>query len=465
MDSNPVMERMFRLSEQWRSVLTDEPDLRMVCWGGSSLSEYRMIMGFVLFHTSEESTLDDIFVLCGQPFDGTTAPYYGKLTGELMNSYVQAWNRDEELVAQGGRIDWTYQCKEGREEGKRERAGDLADFVENVNKLAESLFPGKPEEREETVHLVMVILPNELRDFEVYREWVTNLLSADISPKVRFMLYDRTDAPLLDGVQRRFATTFKHLIPDMDLHGAACEVLEQARQEEESEEGKDAIAFERHLLRLSDAIAKNKGGKATKHRDEALRIAEHYEWYDLCAVVHYLTFSLYYARKEYKTAETEIDQALAYIRVAMEKERQAHLLNYCQYLGGKAMLLLMQTQYEKAARIYGEGVAAATELGDRILVIGLHQMHGFCLRKMNEAKRAWRSFVTGWEMVEAAVPEDLQGNIMYKFYAMEMLKTNAPMGELVKYIRRFDELWGKEWKERVEDEMKKNKREYKIFDR
>lgn len=48
---------------------------------------------------------------------------------------------------------------------------------------------------------------------------------------------------------------------------------------------------------------------------------------------------------------------------------------------------------------------------------------------------------------------------------MEMLKTNAPMGELVKYIRRFDELWGKEWKERVEDEMKKNKREYKIFDR
>lgn len=106
------------------------------------------------------------------------------------------------------------------------------------------------------------------------------------------------------------------------------------------------------MLRLSDAVAKNEGGKATKHRDEALRIAEHYEWYDLCAVVHYLTFSLYYARKEYKTAETEIDFALGHIRVTMEKERQAHLLNYCQYLGGKAMLLLAQTQYEKAAGIY-----------------------------------------------------------------------------------------------------------------
>lgn len=465
MDSNPVMERMFRLSEQWRSVLTDEPDLRMVCWGGSSLSEYRMIKGFVLFHTSEESTLDDIFVLCGQPFDGATAPCYGRLTGELMNSYVQAWNRDEELVAQGGRIDWTYQCKEGRGEGKRKRISDLADFVENINQLAESLFPGKPEEREETAHLVMAILPNELRDFEVYREWVTNLLSADISPKVRFMLYDRTDAPLLDGMQRRFARTFKYLIPDMDLHGAALEVLEQSRQEAESEEGKDAIAFEQHLLHLSDAVAKNEGGMAAKHRDEALRIAKHYEWYALCALVHYLTFSLYYALKEYKTAETEIDQALGYIGVAMEKERQGHLLNYCQYLGGKAMLLLTQGQYEKAAGIYGEGVAAATELGDRILVVGLHQMHGFCLRKMNEAKQAWRSFVTGWEMAETTTPEDLQGNIMYRFYAMEMLKTNVPIDEQVKYIHRFNELWGREWKERVEDEMKKNKREYKIFDR
>lgn len=229
MDSNPVMERMFRLSEQWQSVLTDEPDLRMVCWGGSSLSEYRMIKGFVLFHTSEESTLDDIFVLCGQPFDGATAPCYGRLTGELMNSYVQAWNRDEELVAQGGRINWTYHYKEREEKEKRGGKWDLADFVENVNQLAEYLFPGEPEEGVESAHLVLAILPNELRDFEVYRKWVTSLLSADIFPKVRFMLYDRTDAPLLDGVQRRFATTFKYLIPDMDLHGAACEVLEQAR--------------------------------------------------------------------------------------------------------------------------------------------------------------------------------------------------------------------------------------------
>lgn len=455
MESNPVMERMLRLSEQWRTVLTDEPALRMVCWGGSSLSEYRMIKGFILFHMSEESTLDDIFILCGQPFNSSNASCYGKLTGDLMNEYIQALNKDEAMVSQGGKIDWTYKTEDGEKE-------DVAEFVGNMNSLADYLIPEESED--ESVHLVIAILPSKLSDFEVYREWVRSLLSIEISFKVRFMFYDQLHAPLLDVLQKQYASTFKYLIPDIDLQGAAHEVMENAKQECKSEEDKAAILFQQCLLRLSDAVAIGERRRALKCRQEALQIAQEYQWAHLEAVVHYLMYSLYYAQDDIKPAEAEIDFAISCIKEALKADRQTHLLSYCQYLAGKAILFLMRKQYAKAAEVYNVAIGAASELENDLLLAGLHQMYGICLRETGKSGESWDSFMTGWKLYEKS-GEELVAHPMYKFYAMEMLKVNAKDDERQKYVRRFEELWGQEWEKQMQNQLKVNSKEYKIFKR
>lgn len=455
MDSNPVMERMLRLSEQWRTVLIDEPALRMVCWGGSSLSEYRMIKGFIQFHMSEESTLDDIFILCGQPFSSGNVSCYGKLTGEMMNEYIQAWNEDEALVSQGGKIDWIYKTTDGETE-------DILEFVKNINSLADYLIAEEPEE--EFVHLVIAILPGKLCDFEVYREWVRRLLSSEISPKVRFMLYDQLNAPLLDVLKKQHVSTFKYLIPDMDLQGAAHEILENAKQECTREEDKAAITFQQRLLYLSDAVAKGEYRKASKWRKDTLQIAQEYLWAHLEAVVHYLMYSLYYAQDDNKSAEAEIDLALSCIKKALETDRQTHLLSYCQYLAAKAMLFLMRKHYEKAAEVYDEGISVATELENSHLLAGLYQMHGICLRETGRSEQAWHSFVAGWNLSEESADE-LPSHPMYKFYAREMMKVNIKDDERRKYMHRFEELWGKDWEKQIQTQLRMNSKEYKIFER
>lgn len=455
MDSNPVMERMLRLSEQWRTVLTDEPALRVVCWGGSSLSEYRMIKGFIQFHMSEESTLDDIFILCGQPFNSGNASCYGKLTGEMMNEYVQAWNEDEALISQGGKIDWAYKTTD-------DEIKDILEFVKNINSLADYLIPEEPED--ELVYLVIAILPSRLCDFEVYREWVKSLLSSEISPKVRFMLYDQLNAPLLDVLERQHISTFKYLIPDIDLQGAAHEILENTKQECKREEDKAAITFQQRLLYLSDAVAKGERHKASKWRKDTLQIAQKYQWAHLEAVVHYLMYSLYYAQDDNKSAEVEIDLALSCIKKTLEVDRQTHLVSYCQYLASKAMLFLMRKHYEKAAEVYEEGINAATELENSHLLVGLYQMHGICLRETGRSKQSWHSFVGGWKLSEETA-EELLSHPMYKFYATEMLKVNVKENERRKYIHRFEELWGKDWEKQIQTQLKMNSKEYKIFER
>lgn len=451
MQSNPIMERVVRLSEQWKSTLTDYPDLRVICWRGSSLTEYKLIKGLIMFQMSYESTLDDLFILCGQPFHKENATRYGYLTGDSINQYVDIWNNDAERITQNDKIDWKFKPDLDPD--------DVLNYVLNINALADCLLP-----ETDSALFVVALFPSEIRDFEIYRNWMESLLRAPISKKVRYMLYERVDATLLKKLVKVNPLKFKYLIPDIDMGSAIHEVLENAKQERTDSDDKDAITFQQHLIYLTEAIGKGEDKVVDKSANAALAIAEKHQWLHLKAIVYYFLHSLFIPRKEYKKAEEYINLAIAHMQKAVSLSGEEHLMSYCEYITSKAMLFLIQENFNRAVAVYDDALNVASQLNNPVLKIGIYQMKAICQRLSGNQDDAWDTFMCGWELIEGEGEEFIQSQSQYKCYASEMLKVKHDNGSKRKYECRFRELWGIEWLQKMEHELKQSKREYKIFD-
>lgn len=450
MQSNPIMERVVRLSEQWKATLTDFPDLRIISWAGSSSTEYSMIKGFIMFQMSEECTLDDRFILCGQPFTKDTAKQYGYLIGKSISQYFEIWNNDEATVKKNGEIKWKYEPDRS--------SCDAENFVLNINQLADEILP-----EEDNVLLVMVLFPNELREFEAYREWIASLLDCPLSDKIRIMLYDRQNARLLDDLLKKDPRKFGYLIPDLDMGTAINETLENVKHERSEPEDKDAITFQQHLISLTEAVSKGENRRVHKFADAALLIAKNHQWPHLEAIVYYFMYSFFISLKQYHEAENYINFSIDRMEKAVSLSGEEYLMGYCEYISSKAMLFLMQEKYTRAVDIYDEALQVALQLDNPVLQIGLYQMKGICYRHSGDQEKAWDSFVCGWKLVENEGEDFIQSQPQYKYYASEMLKVRYDRESKWEYECRFRDLWGNEWSEEIGNELKQNRQKEKIF--
>src|SRR5262245_18916297 len=128
MDNNAIMQRVHMLSNMWSDEVKANPDVKTFCWTGMNSAEFKLIKGFILFQTSLEKTLDDVFICINHTFETGTA--YGKRIIQDMHLYIQECNKDEQLNTG---IEWQPGLYSEKEDD-----GDF--FVKNLETLAKALL-------------------------------------------------------------------------------------------------------------------------------------------------------------------------------------------------------------------------------------------------------------------------------------------------------------------------------------
>jgi tetratricopeptide (TPR) repeat protein len=435
------MERIVRLSEQFKSTLEEHPDTRMLCWLGASASEYRMIKGFVMFHLSEESTLDDIFILCSQPFNSDTAEAYGQETCKLMKQYVDTWNGDDRLTSQTGMIAWVPEYDD--------KQSDAANFAANINQLAKS-FSCSEEQK-----LVVALMPQRIDELKLFGKWVENVLKQPIDNTVCFMLYDSWHERLFDSLNNDYESRFIFIQPDLDLYDAVNQILENSKQANTDKQEQDIAGFQQLLIKLSLAVSRQDEKEAADCAGKAVDLARKYELHHLEALVYYFLFNLYSSLDKDRKAEEYIDRTLLHARKAVDAKTEGSALAFCQYLTAKGNTFLFKRKYGKAIPWYSEAMNLAKDCSES-LYINMCQMLGLCYRKEGNTDAAYDCLIEGWKRIETMETDEIRKQQILCYYALELGKV-LKGDEEYRYEMRFEEIWGENWKDSLKQQHKEHK--------
>lgn len=170
----------------------------------------------------------------------------------------------------------------------------------------------------------------------------------------------------------------------------------------------------------------------------------------LRAKVHFLMYTLYIRLRNYTKAESEIDLALVYIRKAQQSNgfNDLYMSLYCDFLIYKASLYIRIEKYKEAVPVYKEALEVSLDLDDVMLSISISETLGICQRALGNHNAAWGNLADGWELMERLGDPIFHNGQFCKLYALEMMKINPKYLE-VRYIVRFNSLWGEGWDKRI----------------
>lgn len=445
MKSNPVLEQVIRLSEQWNSVVQETPDTRLYCWLGCSSQEQKMVKAFVMLQMSDQSNLNDIFLMSQQSFESPDT--YGKSIIGVINTYINTWNEDEKLTEVTGKIEYTVE--------HNPQKSDIENFINNINNLAEILSC------DNETKLIIALFPKSVNDFKEFKGWIDEMLKYKIEEGVRFMLYDSYDSRLFDSLKEKHTVLFKYIQPDIDLNGAINQVLENAKQEAPDDSSKDIISFQQLIVKMNEAIGYRKESNALKYGKQAIELSKKNKLPNLEALVYYFLYSFYSVTKKTGKAEEAIDNAIKYAKQSVEESIEGGVSACVQYLIVKANSYFFQNQLKPAIQYYSEALSMnSMKEGNFNIQINLYQMLGMCKRKRGDYD-AWEYFVEGWKLIESLNKKQILSNQQYMYYADEMLKVKD--SEKHNYETIFCNLWGDDWQDKMKKQHEKERDSLKIL--
>lgn len=438
MNNNPVMQRVTMLTEMWREALVANKDVRVFNWVGTSSVDYRMIRGFVMFHASEKSNLSDVFFSLNQPYEAETAAIYGEKLISDMAGFLAAWNDDEDLVEKTGRIDWM----------PFEKAANVSDedyFVQNINKLATSIgVSGKPDV------LAVALLPQAVSDYGAFAQFIAKCINAEISEKVRFMVFDTYEMKAFKELEEHTAEYFLSLYPDMDMPGAMNQILETAKAQKKNPEERDAVAYQQALLKMNESIGYDHQKNVEVYKVECLQIAAKNNWPHLEALVYFFLHSYFGSQNRFAEALLSIDIAIEKSDLAIEKKTtEPGALKY-QYRIAKGNLFFMHKKYQDAINMYKECLLLDHAAVDKLVLLGIYQMLGNSVKNAFTYSAAWPHFEEGWLLLKDEDDEVIKKNAVIMFYAKDMMEASSGRNENTDtYKATMDRWWGKDWMQRL----------------
>lgn len=439
MENNPVKQRVLALTEQWRQIVAKLPDVRMFCWIGASTVDYKMIQGFIMYHMSEESKIEDTFLCFKHPFreEGLSSTYGSKII-EDAGAYISAWNADKELVVITGVIDWNPPKRS-------EKDRDEVYFAKYINLLAEKLpVNGKDQ------FLVIALFPQAVENFGRYAAWLASVIEAGISSKVRLMIYDNYDYGAFDGLSKQFPLLFHKIHTDLDMTGAMHQILENTKAAKTDRQERDAVSFQQLMIKITEAIGQRDKKKMDVYVKQSMELAQEHNWPHMAAMVHYFVHSWFVINNQQAEAHQALDHAVAKNDEAFDKKILVNEDLKYYYRVAKGNLYFMNKRFEEAAQVYKTCLKLNRSGIDKQLLLGIYQMLGTSLRHMGDKKNAWAFFVEGWEMIKDEPEESIKSNKLIQHYAKEMMEVagNAENG-FVRYYELFSKYWGKNWEKNI----------------
>jgi hypothetical protein len=438
MENNPVMQRVTMLTDLWKEAVTNNKDMRVCGWVGTSSIDYRMIKGFVMFHTSEKSNLDDVFFSLNQPFEHDKANPYGAKMIHDMEGFISAWNEDKDLTANTGKINWKpCQLKENESDEKY--------FIKNINRLAQVLnVSGEGDV------LVLALLPQTVTDYGAFGQWISKVIMAGISEKVRIMLFDTYELKAFEEISINHPGSFMFLYPNMDMPGAMNQILESNKSKKKDQKEKDAISFQQALIKMNEAISYGNYNIVMIYKDECIQLSIRNNWPHLEALVYFFLHSYFISTKQIQQAHEAIDKAIQKADFAVkQKIVESEGIKY-QYRIAKGNFLYMNKNYIEAGEIYKQCLQLSRDGVNKYILLGIYQMLGNSIRRSSTQKEAWQCFHEGWQLLRDEDESTIKNNSIIRFYAKDMMEiANFKDLNVQAYQDKMNEWWGKEWVEKL----------------
>jgi hypothetical protein len=391
-----------------------------------------MVRGFVIYHTSDESNIEDVFLCLHHPF--TNAHQYGSNIINELSKYVDEWNKDEELSEQTGIINW-------RPVDKIDNESDEEYFSQNINCLADSL-----RIQEEKNYLVIALFPQIINKYNDFSNWLIKVINAGLSAKVRLMVYDTYDLKAFETLQKENQKHFLYLYPDLDMAGAMNQILEGAKHGKKNEGEKEAVYFQQLLLKLTNAISYTDHQKIEIYQKQCICIAQKHHWPHLEAVVYFFLHSYYSNNNNLELAIHIIEKAIVKSDEAVAiKIIETEDVKY-QYRIAKGNLFFMNKRFSDAAEVYKGCLQLQRTTVDKQLLLGIYQMLGASQKHNGEKNAAWISFEEGWSLLDNLDESLLKDNIMIMLYAKDMVATGKEVrAKMDTFYLQMNQWWGEDW--------------------
>jgi hypothetical protein len=437
METNPVKQRLFKLTEQWRTQVLTNPDVRVFSFIGASSVDYNMIYAFTLFHMSDESNIDDLFFCLRRPFETKNVNIYGRNIINELGECVKAWNSDEDLTKKTGSINW-------QPLPDNQKLKDEEYFVNNLNNLAEKLI-SKDEQ-----FMVVSMLPLMVQNYKAYRDWVANVIDFNVSAKIRLIIYDTYDLKAFDNLSKQFNSKFKQIHLDLDMVGAMNQILEETKNSKTKKSDRDGVTLQQLILKLTEAIGKNDKAKIDIFQKQSLDLARQNNWPHMEALIYYFIHSYFATNNNESKAHEVIDEAILKGDEAVNKKiLDTSEIKY-YYRIAKGNLYFMNKRFAEAAKTYKACLDIDRSGTDKHMLLGIYQMLAVSLKHNGQKRNALNYFFEGWDLVKNEPEEFIKNSTLLKYYAKEMISVDYQDEALIDYYSKFNHYWGKDWNRNIQ---------------
>lgn len=384
---NPVERRMALLCEHWMQ-FRDQPEPRLLVWQVPD-NALRLVACF-----TEVQKLDlpyasgDLFIVFKVPYShglqfarGLKVALRGQFDASL-----------DELRSQGLDTDWAF---------------DPAATPDTPAGVAQALRSFGSKYQRALRHLVLVLLPPTLADVPAYVAWLQALLDTGLPERLRVLLVDTTENPLLGDLVRSQDEQDKTCEDErVRVQRPAIDGLDTAQDAFAAEGGSSPAAVYRNLLMGTVALAEKGTANQVKAKAaDALQFVRKQKWPDQGVALRILVAGALLKEKRFKEALTVYAAARAAADETVQDKHPAGHKLVLQCCFGQAGVQLAAGDLRAAASSYDEAAVVAQHDQNHTLAIEALRMAAHCLARAGDTQPALTRLVNAAELTVDMDPD------------------------------------------------------------
>lgn len=427
-EKNAIEKRLDQLSDCWIS-FTDNEEARLLRWL-TDADNNQIIEAFLAYQQEEAGDLPDLFVRFEAPFTEPSA-YGHKLLGLLEKGYEES---QDELNEAG--VDAGWQCPEFEPNDS-----DCTAFV----RACSSLYAHYAELVD---YLAVVLTPSQIDDAVAWQGWLLRLIQHPIPERVRFLVLDHAEAPILDPLCEMEPALIMTDHPDLDMAGAMEEIAQSAN--DGSPEGR----FRELLAALNKAASEGNTALAEEISGAAIDLTRNQEWWDMECTVYMIMGGVQLADNNPRQA-LDYYQKSGQVAQKLDEGHPSRAMLRLQSRLAEGSVWFQMEAYPRAADIYEAAVPLAEAAENEFLKIEAWRMAGTCYEQSNQIAEAWlchgEALDTGEELDE---DERLNSTLSYTGASLLNLTNHRLYRDQRRAVeQRLENLLGDEWKDHLPEGM------------
>jgi hypothetical protein len=374
---SPIASRLALLYEQWETFAADR-DARLLRWLISD-DERRMLEALLALEDDEHGQLSVLFFVLDTAFER------GRYGHELRHDLEQ------QLVAMGE--DFSAAARSPSGATSEATVSDIGLLMQTCAELVRHI--------DDAVEMVALVLwPKAVAEPKSFAEWLHRAARV-VPPRVRLVVVDRVEAPLLDGLD---GPHVRSVTANLDMQGALEELAADAPGRA-SAGGRFREAF----VAMSTALARDELDVAREQADAALEIAREAGFDHLEAAVPFaLAGGLFGFGGDVVGAIEEFQKAEQRAAAAPDSDWGPTLRVKAQL--GLAGVLFGAEAWVRAAQEYENAGVLAGDMQDLVTQVDALRMAAWSWERGGELQHAWATGLAGLAVAEQMTEAALEGS-------------------------------------------------------